>query len=179
MLGVHFVPYAIGQGISPTMAATVFGYMMALNMVGGIGAGMLADQFGRKNLLALVYFTRGCAYMLLLIIPGTASLWVFATVAGFSWIATVPLTTSLVADVYGLRALGTISGITFLAHQVGGAVSTLLAGYLFDLTGAYTWPFAIAGLLLFPAALISFSIRERTYSIRYQTAPAPSVGSDD
>ena len=80
MLGVHFVPYAIGQGISPTIAATAFGYMMALNMLGGIGAGLLADRFGRKNLLALVYFLRGCAYVLLLTIPGTASLWVFASV---------------------------------------------------------------------------------------------------
>jgi predicted MFS family arabinose efflux permease len=83
----------------------------------------------------------------------------------------------LAADVYGLRKLGTISGLTFLCHQVGGAASTLLAGYLFDLTGSYTIPFAIAGSLLFPAALVSFTIQERKYSIRYQTAPAASAGS--
>ena len=117
--------------------------------------------------------------MLLLTIPGIASLWAFASVAGFSWIATVPLTTSLTADVYGLRKLGTISGLTFLAHQVGGAVSTLMSGYLFDLTGSYTLPFAIAGGLLFPAALISFTIQEKKFSQRYQTAPAPAVGSTD
>ena len=179
MLGVHFVPYAIGQGISPTIAASAFGFMMFLNILGGTGAGILSDRFSRKNMLAAVYFLRGCAYMLLLTIPGTASLWAFASVAGFSWIATVPLTTSLTADVYGLRKLGTISGLTFLAHQVGGAVSTLMAGYLFDLTGSYTLPFAIAGGLLFPAALISFTIQEKKFSQRYQTAPAPAVGSTD
>jgi MFS family permease len=179
MLGVHFVPYAIGQGISPTIAASAFGFMMFLNILGGTGAGILSDRFSRKNMLAAVYFLRGCAYMLLLTIPGTASLWAFASVAGFSWIATVPLTTSLTADVYGLRKLGTISGLTFLAHQVGGAVSTLMAGYLFDLTGSYSLPFAIAGGLLFPAALISFTIQEKKFSQRYQTAPAPAVGSTD
>ena len=177
MLGVQFVPYAIGQGISPTMAASAFGFMMFLNIAGGTGVGMLSDRFSRKNMLAMVYFVRGCAYILLLTVPGTASLWAFASVAGFSWIATIPRTTSLAADVYGLRKLGTISGLTFLCHQVGGAVSTLLAGYLFDLTGSYTIPFAIAGSLLFPAALVSFTIQERKYSIRYQTAPAASAGS--
>mgnify|MGYP003708139431 CR=1 FL=1 len=64
--------------------------MMFLNIAGGTGAGMLSDRFSRKNMLAMVYFVRGCAYILLLTIPGTASLWAFASVAGFSWIATIP-----------------------------------------------------------------------------------------
>ena len=171
ILTVHFVPYVIDQGISPAVAATIFGYMMGLNIIGSIGAGILSDRFNRKNLLALVYFLRGCAYILLLLMPGSSGLWVFATIAGFSWIATAPLTTTLIADVYGLRALGTISGMSFVFHQVGGAGSILLAGFLYDVTGSYTIPFAIVGSLLFPAALSVFSIRERKYSIRYQPRP--------
>jgi MFS family permease len=171
VLSVHFVPYAIDRGVSGSMAATIFGFMMGLNALGSIGAGMLSDRFNRKNLLALVYFCRGCAYILLLLVPGTQGLWAFAAVAGFSWIATAPLTTSLTADVYGLRALGAISGMSFVFHQVGGASSILLAGYLYDLTGSYTIPFAIAGALLFPAALSAFTIQERKYSMRYQREP--------
>ena len=171
ILTVHFVPYVIDQGISPAVAATIFGYMMGLNIIGSIGAGILSDRFNRKNLLALVYFLRGCAYIFLLLMPGSSGLWVFATIAGFSWIATAPLTTALIADVYGLRALGTISGMSFVFHQVGGAGSILLAGFLYDQTGSYTIPFAIVGSLLFPAALSVFSIRERKYSIRYQPRP--------
>ena len=179
MLSVHFVPFAIGRGISPNTAATIFGLMMGLNVVGAIGAGILADRFGRKNLLALVYSMRGFAYMLLLVVPifvpGVAAFWAFAAVAGFSWIATAPLTTSLTADVYGTRALGTIAGITFVFHQVGGFVSVMLAGYLYDLTGSYTIPFAIAGALLVPAAISAFTIKERRYSSRYvASAPLPS-----
>jgi len=171
ILTVHFVPYAIDRGITPAVAATIFGYMMGLNIIGSIGAGILSDKFNRKNLLALVYFLRGCAYILLLLVPGSSGLWVFATIAGFSWIATAPLTTALIADVYGLRALGTIAGMSFVFHQVGGAGSILLAGLLYDVTGSYTLPFAIVGSLLFPAALSVFSIRERKYSIRYQPRP--------
>ena len=177
MIAAHFVPYAIGQGVSASMAAIIFGVMMALNVVGGLGAGLLGDRFGRKNLLAAVYALRGVAFLLLLVMPGTQGVWVFAVLAGFSWIASVPLTSSLIADVYGVRALGTISGISFLCHQVGSFVSILAAGLLFDITGSYTLPFAVGGALLFPAALSAFSIKERKFSARYQTAvPAAAAG---
>ena len=172
LLSVHFVPYAIERGISPITAAVAFGLMAGLSVFGAIGAGMIADRFGRKNLLALVYFMRGTAFVLLLLIPGDMALWAFAIVAGFSWWATNPLTSSLTADVYGLRALGTITGVTSVFHSAAGFTSILLAGILFDLTGSYTVPFAIAGSLLFPAALSAFTVKERKYSSRYQLAPA-------
>ena len=178
MISAHFVPYAIGEGLSGSMAAIIFGMMMALNVAGGLGAGLLGDKFGRKNLLAAVYALRGVAFMSLLLVPGTQGVWVFGVLAGFSWIASVPLTSSLTADVYGLRALATISGISFLFHQVGSFISILAAGLLFDMTGSYTVPFAIGGALLFPAALSAFSIKERKFSIRYQTAVAAPAAGD-
>lgn len=168
IMSVHFVPYAIDLGVSPGVAATIFGIMMGLNVVGGLGSGMLADRFGRKNVLTLAYLIRGCGYIALLLVPSTLGLWLFAAFAGFSWIATVSLTNTLTADVYGLRSLGTISGITFLSHQIGGLSGVLLGGFLYDLTGSYTLPFAIVGSMLFPAALSAFTINERKYSMRYR-----------
>ena len=178
VLSVHFIPYALDRGVSGTTAAAIFGLMMGLNIIGALGAGMLADKLGgTKNWLALVYLMRGIAYVLLLTLPAPMGLWIFAAVAGFSWVATLPLTSSLTADVYGLKALGTISGITFMFHQIGGFSSVLLAGLLYDITGSYTIPFAIVGALLFPAAISAFSIKERKYSVRYQTVvPAAAAG---
>ena len=200
IISIHFVPYAQEHvGVSGTTAGLIFGYMMGLNVVGAIGGGFLADRFGRKNVLAAVYFVRGFAYATLLgglvVVergiampipegwvdigwlgwldsPGLISLWLFATLAGFSWIASVPVTTSLTAEVYGLRALGAISGISFLCHQVGAFVSITMGGVLFDHTGSYFLPFVIAGSLLFPAALSAYTINEKKYSNRYQTAGA-------
>ena len=174
IMSVHFVPYAIDLGVSPNIAAIIFAVMMGLNVAGGLGAGILADRFGRKNVLASAYFIRGCGYIVLLLMPSTLGLWVFAAFAGFSWVATVSLTNTLTADVYGLRALGTISGITFLCHQVGGLCGVLMAGFFYDLTGSYTLPFAIVGSMLFPAALSAFTINELKYSTRYQ---APLVAA--
>lgn len=178
VLSVHFIPFALeDRGVSGGTAATIFGYMMGLNIIGALGAGLLSDKIGgTKNWLALVYLMRGVAYVLLLTIDSVAGLWIFASVAGFSWVATLPLTSSLTADVYGLKALGTISGITFMFHQIGGFGSVLLAGLLFDITGSYTLPFALVGALLFPAAISAFSIKERKYSARYQT-PASTVAA--
>ena len=147
---------------------------------------MLSDKFSRKNLLAAVYILRALAYFILIVPPmldwpvlsGDLGLWLFAVMAGFSWVATAPLTSTLTADVYGLRTLGTVSGVTFVFHQVGGFGSVLLAGLLYDITGSYTVPFLLAGSLLIPAAISAFSIQERKYSSRYlsQTAPAPAAG---
>ena len=193
LISIHFVPYAEEHiGVSPTTAGIIFGYMMGLNVLGGIGGGILADRFGRKNVLAAVYFVRFIAYAALVggliavqrdisipILagsPGLLSLWVFATLAGFSWIASVPVTTSLTADVYGLRALGTISGISFLCHQVGAFVSITLAGVLYDRTGSYLIPFVIAGALLLPASISAFTINEKKYSMRYEATAAPAAG---
>ncbi len=111
--------------------------------------------------------------------PGVASLWFFAILAGFSWIASVPITTSLTADVYGLRALATISGISFLCHQIGAFVSIILAGVLFDWTGSYLLPFAFAGSLLIPASIASYTINEKKYSVRYQAVPAAGAAAAD
>ena len=172
IISIHFIPYGQDLGLSATRAATIFGFMMALNVVGGIGAGLLADRFAQKNVLGAVYFVRGLAYMLLLVFPGEMSLWIFATLTGFSWIASVPVTTSLTANVYGLRSLATIAGVSFLCHQVGAFASINFAGILYDVTGSYTLPFAIAGTLLFPAALAAFTINEKKYSVRYQAVTA-------
>lgn len=178
VLAVHFIPFAIDdRGLSGSTAATIFGYMMGLNILGVLGAGRLSDKIGgTKNWLALVYFVRGIAYILLVTIDSVAGLWIFATVAGFSWIATVPLTSSLTAEVYGLKAMGTISGISFMFHSIGGFGSILLAGLLFDISGSYTLPFALVGSLLFPAALSAFTIKEKKYSARYQT-PLPTAAA--
>ena len=182
MLAVHFVPMAIEEGVTPWLAAMIFGLMSGLNALGATGAGWISDRIGgRKNWLAAVYFCRGTGYVILVAsllipeIPIMAGLLIFAFVAGLSWIATAPLTTSLTAEVYGLKSLATISGVAFLFHQLGGFSSVLLAGYLREMTGNYILAFSIAAVLLYPAAVSAFTIRERRYSVRYQ--PAPAVGA--
>ena len=166
ILTTHFIPFAIDRGLTPSTAATALGVMNGLNVAGVLAVGALADRCGQKDLLALVYAVRGRAYALFLLASGAWSLWGVAAVTGFSYWATAPLTTALTADMYGLKTLGTLSGATFLVHQVKAATSIQFAGLMRDLTSSYTLPFSIAGLLLLPAALSAFSIREKQFSTR-------------
>ena len=180
ILAAHYVPFAIDRGASPGMAAMAFGLMAGLNVVGVIAVGLLSDRFGRKYLLTSVYAVRGLAYAMLVLAPGMWGIWGFAFIAGFSWIASAPLTSSLTADIYGLRNLGTLSGISTLAHQMGGALSIWLGGVMYDRLGSYDVAFALAGSLLVLASIASYSIREKQYSSRFQTVPAavPSAAGD-
>ena len=68
--------------------------------------------------------------------------------------------------------MGTLGGISTLAHQIGGALSILMGGVLYDVFGTYNVPFAIAGSMLVFASMTAFSIREKQYSSRFQTASA-------
>ena len=171
LVTTHFVPFAIERGFSPATAASAYGLMSGLNVVGVLAVGAFADRWGRKHPLGGVYALRGCAFAALLLLPGDWSLWSFVAIMGFSWWATLPLTSSLTAEVYGLHHLGILNGVAFTAHQIGGALSIQLGGLLRDLTGSYDLPFAVAALLLCGASLASFAIHERRYSIRYQTVP--------
>lgn len=167
IISTHFVPFAIERGFSPATAATAFGLMSGLNVVGVIAVGALSDRCGRKLLLGLVYALRACAYAALLLAPGAWGLWGFAVIAGFSWWATLPLTSSLTAEVYGLKHIGILNGVIFTGHQLGGSLSIQLGGIMRDLTGSYALPFTLAGFLLIGASLVSFAIREKRFSTKY------------
>ena len=183
IISAHYVPFAIDLGISPGVAALAFGFMQGLNAVGVIIVGFLSDKFSRKNLLGTIYFIRFLAYVMLVApgfammlwgisIPPSIGIWSFAVLAGMSWIATPPLTSSLTADIYGVRNIGTLNGLSTMSHQIGGSLSVFMAGVLYDMTGAYEIPFAIAGLFLLGATLASYAVNERRFSIRYQPARA-------
>ena len=177
IISVHYVPFAIDRGLSSSTAALAFGLMSGLNVLGVIATGAISDRLGRKYLLGTVYAVRGLAYVMLILAPASLGIWGFAIIGGFSWVATAPLTSSLTADIYGLRNLGTLNGMSTFAHQMGGALSVFMGGVLYDVFGAYDVPFAIAGGMLAGASVAAFSIRERKYSARYQAteaAPAPA-----
>ena len=195
IISTHYVPFALDRGVSPQLAASAFGLMMGLNAVGVVVIGFLSTKFSRKKLLGTVYFVRFLAYMMLVFGPNAIGIWGFAVLAGLSWIATPPLTASLTTDIYGLKNIGTLNGISTLSHQIGGSISVLMAGVLYDrvpsleiplgftsltLVG-YELPFLLAGLTLLGATLASYSVKESRYSVRYQpirTTPAVASSGD-
>ena len=164
---VHFVRWASSEGISPGTAALAFGLLSGVNAASVLFVGAVSDRMQRKTLLGIVYLIRGVAFLSLIVLPGQAALWTFAIVGGGSWLATVPLTTSLTADVYGVRHIGMLGGLTLMTHQLGGALAVVLFGLAFDAWASYDAAFGVSVLLLIGAGVLAFSIRERAVSARY------------
>ena len=178
IISFHYVPFVLDQGFSLGTAGLAFGLMSGLNVVGVLGVGVISDKMSRKYLLGTVYGVRGLAYAMLILAPGAMGLWGFAVIAGLSWIASAPLTSSLTADIYGVRTLGTLGGMTTFAHQMGGAVSIVMGGVLYDMFGSYYIPFAISGSLLVAASISAFSVAEKRYSARYQARPVGAAAGN-
>ncbi|MCH8103212.1 MAG: MFS transporter [Chloroflexi bacterium] len=166
-IAVHYVRWAEDQSISAGTAALAFGLLSGINAIAVITVGLLSDKMQRKTLLGIVYLIRAVAFLSLILLPANIGLWTFAVIGGGSWLATVPLTTSLTADVYGVRALGTLTGLITMSHQLGGAAAVLIFGLVFDAFGTYDPAFWGGFVTLLFAGAISFSIRERRYSARY------------
>jgi MFS family permease len=185
-IAVHFVRWAGDEGIAPGTAALAFGLLSGINAAGVLLVGTISDRMQRKTLLGAVYLTRSVAFVSLIVLPGQAALWAFAIIGGASWLATVPLTASLTADVYGVRHLGILGGMTNMTHQLGGALAVVLFGVAFDAWGTYDGAFAVSVALLIGASVMALTIKERQFSARYspvlvtasQASPALADAAD-
>jgi hypothetical protein len=100
-------------------------------------------------------------------------LYLFAALVGLAWFSTVSPTVSLTAEIYGVRHMGTLVGLIFASHRVGGALSIYIAGRLFDPSGSYMAVYLVDIALLLAAGLVSYAIQERRYSLQYM-ASAPT-----
>lgn len=153
-----------GMGITTTSAlgAVSIAVIGLANIIGSITAGWLGNRYTKKYLLAAVYTGRTIASALFIMLPITpASVLLFSVVMGALWLATVPLTSGLVAHIYGLRYMGTLYGIVFFSHQLGSFLGVWLGGRMYDLYGDYTLVWWIGvGIGAF-SALIHLPIRER------------------
>ena len=157
-----------GMGISSTSAlgAVSISVIGLFNIAGSIYAGALGKRFTKKYLLAGIYTARtvaSAAFIMTDMTPFTVL--AFSAVMGALWLATVPLTSGLVAHLFGIRYMGTLYGFVFLSHQLGSFLGVWLGGRMYDLTGNYTlvWWVGI-GVGAF-SALIHLPIREHRVAV--------------
>jgi MFS family permease len=146
-LGVHLPAYLKDGGLSAQVAVNALAIIALANAVGTYVCGRLGDFYRRKYLLAIVYTIRTAAMVAFVLLPlSPASVYVFALVMGSTWLGTVPLTSGVVAQIFGVRYLATLFGLVFLGHQLGGFFGAWLGGLLYDHTHSYSvmWTIAVA-----------------------------------
>jgi predicted MFS family arabinose efflux permease len=143
------------------LGATALSLIGLFNMAGSWACGWLGGRFRQQYVLGWLYLIRGLAIAAFFVLPKSATtVVVFAAVMGLTWLGTVPLTSGLVAKIFGTRHLGTLFGVCFLSHQIGSFLGAWSGGFVLDVTGSYSliWgATAAAGLL---AALLHFPIND-------------------
>jgi MFS family permease len=151
------------MGITSTSAlgAVAISLIGLANIGGTLLAGWAGKHFPKKYLLAGIYTGRTLAAAIFILMPITPmSVIVFSVVMGSLWLATVPLTSGLVAHLYGLRYMGTLYGIVFFSHQLGSFLGVWLGGRMYDLYGDYTLVWWVGvGVGAF-SAIVHLPIRE-------------------
>lgn len=148
-------------GLPPSLAGTSLGVIGLFNIAGSILAGLAAQRWSMKIMLAVLYASRGVGVALFLVAPKTElTILVFSAWMGVTFLATVPPTVGLVGKLFGTRYLATLFGVTLFAHQVGGFFGAWFGGLAFEATGGYDWMWYADMALAVFAALINLPIRE-------------------
>jgi MFS family permease len=161
----HFPPYLSDIGISSSLAAWALSLIGLFNIFGAFSAGIFGGRYSKRILLSAIYAARAIAMAVFLVSgkSGTAVL-LFAATLGLLWLSTVPLTSGLVAVMFGTRYLGTLFGFVFMAHQLGAFVGVWLGGYLYERTGSYDSMWVLAVGLSVVATFLHWPLDERRAS---------------
>jgi predicted MFS family arabinose efflux permease len=155
----HLPAYLTDEGLSERTAAVALSLIGLFNIFGSLAAGWLGDRYRRRTLLASLYLARALLMTVFLILPlTTATALIFGAIMGVLWLATVPLTSGLVAAFFGPRYLSTLFGIVFMSHQMGAFLGVWLGGRVYDATGGYQPVWVIAVVLGALAAAIHLPI---------------------
>ena len=166
----HLENYLSATAVGGAMAATAIALIGLFNMIGTQIAGVLGGRYRKKQLLAYLYIGRSLLFLAFFLLPvSRLSVIAFACGVGLLWLATVPLTSGIVAQIFGTRYMATLYGLVFLSHQLGSFMSVYLAGVIRSSTGNYAlawWLIIAAG---FVAAVLHWPIDER---------PVPRLASE-
>ena len=157
--------YNLGITSTSALGAISISLIGLANIAGTLGAGYLGKTYSKKYLLSSIYLGRTMVCTVFILAPITPiSVVLFSLLMGSLWLATVPLTSGLIAQIYGLRYMGTLYGIVFFSHQLGGFTGIWLGGRLYDVYGNYNLVWWIGIAVGAFSALVHLPIREQQKS---------------
>lgn len=161
-IATHFPAFIEDSGFSKQLAANSLVVIAFFNMAGAWYAGYLGGKGRKKYLLSSIYLVRMIAIVLFISLPMTEySVLIFSATIGFFWLGTVPLTSGLIAQIFGARYMATLYAIVYLSHQAGNFSGAWVGGWIFDNAGNYDLVWWIAAGLGLVAALLHAPIDDR------------------
>jgi MFS family permease len=157
LIGTHLIPAAMDHGLGEVAAAGLLATIGVFDIVGTTCSGWLTDRYDPRLLLFWYYALRGLSLLALPYVLGSphVGLILFVVFYGLDWVATVPPTVALTAEIFGRERVGVVFGWIFCSHMLGAALAAWGAGAIRTWFGGYGWAFGSAGLLcLFASGLV-------------------------
>lgn len=144
-LTTHLPTFLADCGADPMLSAQALAVIGAFNVFGSWLFGWLGDRWHKHWLLGIIYLARSAAIALYFMLPVSQfSTLLFAAVMGTLWLGVIPLVNGLVAQIFGIRYLATLTGIAFFSHQVGSFLGAWAGGVIYDALGSYTLAWQLA-----------------------------------
>ncbi len=144
----HIVINARGLGLSAANAANVMAIIGVTGIIGRISFGRLSDVIGMKPAIVFSLVLMAGGFVWLMFAREMWSLYLFAFIFGLSYGTVEILQSSAIADLFGLKSLGAITGLALTISGTGFMLGPVVAGYIFDVRGSYQVAFLICALLL-------------------------------
>ncbi len=161
-IATHLPSFIIDRGADPALGAVALALIGFGNIIGSLACGVLGGRYPKKRILAGLYLARSVVITLFVLSPvNDLSILLFAAGMGMLWLGTVPLTSGLVAQIFGMRYMATLFGFVFFSHQLGSFLGAWLGGYVFDTTGSYDIVWWIGVALGVAAAALHWPIDDR------------------
>lgn len=156
---VHIAPHATDLGISTILAANILSIIGGLSIAGRVGMGSASDRIGIKSTLIIGLTLLSVALFWLVVAKELWMLYSSAILFGVGYGAMMALVSPIVAELFGLRAHGTILGVASFAMMIGGGTGPLMAGQIFDITGSYQLGFLLSAVLSVIALVMASLLR--------------------
>lgn len=168
-LAAHLPPYVAEVCGSVTLGAATLSIIGAANVAGTFAFGRLGGIYPKPYVLSAIYAGRALVIIgFLASAPTPLTVVLFSLMMGLFWLPTVPLTSALVASIFGAKNMGMLYGFVFLSHQVGSFLGVWMGGRVYDLTGNYDLMWWVSIALAVFSALVHLPVRET----RVRLAPA-------
>ncbi|HEV2357509.1 MAG TPA: MFS transporter [bacterium] len=174
LIGTHLIPASMEHGIPEVTAAGMLATIGVFDLFGTVCSGWLTDRWDSRYLLCWYYALRGLSLLYLPYALGTsfAGMAAFTVFYGLDWVATVPPTVRLTADIFGKQRVGVVFGWIFASHQIGAAMAAFGAGALRTSFGTYQGAFMASGLLCLIAAGLVMRITAASPGVTLPLRPA-------
>lgn len=133
---VHLIPYLLTRGIAPATAAQLTGIIGIMQVVGRVIFAPLDRKFPLYLLTALLYALQTVA-VLSLLLPGNGAVLTFVTLFGATAGAATLARPALVANYFGTKSYGQISGFVAMCTTAARALAPVGAGALYVAFDSY------------------------------------------